>query len=344
MLSLGIGDVSKLFYVGTPWHYSDLSQWLLDPKLSGIKHANIVIATVVGHDGIPLYPKGSATKRGEHPGFTPRSLKRLKNQQEARGLWSSQYLIQPISSSQQSFKPEWYRWYTKVPEDRPLATVMTCDPAISMEKQGDYTAFIVCTFDHEGNWYIREAVRHRAMGVPYIIETVYDLYNRYKYMGPGHRISLIGIETIGFQKTLLTIFNQMWARGEREELPIMPSLEPSKTVSKEFRIKRVTNHLKTGKIYLPAADPGAPLDMANQRYAMPEGFQALISEGERFPKSSHDDMLDALAYVMELPLYPEPPEEQEPETLVQRCRRGFKQARGSMDYIDPVIGKVGVDW
>lgn len=338
MQALGIGEDTRKVYIGTPWHYADLSQYLLHSGESGLYNTTVVIATVEDVDGEAFYPRPTThyTSRGVHPGFTKKLIKGKARSFQKSGLYSSQYLMQPVAASAQSFKAEWYKFFVDLPKESTLATVMTVDPAISTTAQGDFSAFVVVSFDYHGNWYVRELRRIRGLGVPGIIETVYDIWDAFKNLGKGHRIEAIGIESIGFQRTLLTIFQNSWAVDGREQLPII-GVEPSREASKEWRIKRVAPALAAGKIHLPAPVPDRPLTMLEQRRALPEDFEALISEGERFPMGAHDDCLDALSMVMDLPFIPTAPVEKEVETLTQRCRRGMRQASSTVHW-DPVLG------
>lgn len=335
MLHLGKGDVTKMFYVGTPWHYSDLSQWLLDSGESGYLHTNVVIATIEDKNGDPLYPKQGKTNRGSHPGFTRAKIRSLRNKTEKSGQYSSQYLMQPVAAGDQSFKPEWWRYYLKVPSGN-LTTVMTVDPAISQRHQGDYSAFVVTSLDANGNWFVRECVRHRMLGTEGIIDTIYALWEAYKTSDTP--IEMIGVEAVGFQRTIHYILRDKAITDGRELLPVV-EVQPSKRESKEFRIKRIVPKLRDGQILVPVGDKGAPWDWTNQRHVLHEPIAALIKEGERFPLGKHDDLLDALAMTIDLPVYPDHIEVKPTDTLVQRMRKKFRERNGRPDC-DPVLGGV----
>lgn len=335
MLHLGKGDVTELFYVGTPWHYSDLSQWLLDSGESGYRHTNVVIATIEDKNGDPLYPKGNKTNRGAHPGFTRKKIRSLHRKTERSGQYSSQYLMQPVAAGDQVFRPEWWRYYKKVPRVD-MTTVLTVDPAISERYSGDYSAFVVTSMDSVGNWYVRECVRHRMLGTEGIIDTVYALWDAYK--DSDTPIELIGIEAVGFQRTIHYILREKAITSGREMLPVV-EVQPSKRESKEFRIKRIAPKLRDGQILIPVGDPSAPYDWTNQRHCIHESFAAMVQEGARFPRGKHDDLIDALCMTMDMPVYPDKQKHNRKASIVQKMRSKFRSQRSQSDR-DPVLGVV----
>jgi len=299
----------------------------------------VYIATVIGTDGKVLYPKGPASPRGPHPGWTPRRVKQAENRSKRSGLFSSQYLMQPVSSDHQAFKAENYRWYKDIPDDKTGCTIMTIDPAVSEKKQGDHQAFVVVTLTHDGCWYIRDLVRQRSMGVNGIIETAYALWGDYRSMLPRDKIVAIGVEANSLQKTFLHVFQTEWRLGGRQELPILP-VRASNVTSKEFNIRRITHIQEAGRIYLPAPLPDDHMTLRVQRPACPDGLAALLNEGERFPLGNTDDCIDALSMVIDLPYYPEPPQEEEKKTRVEQERERSAAFDGKR-YMDEVLGD---DW
>ena len=331
--ALGVGDVTTDMFVGTPWDYSDLTQFLIDPSLSGLTNTNVVIATVMMQDDRCIFPKQEVVN-GEpikgHPGFTPRLVKRIKNIQRRSGLFSSQYLMQPISTEDQAFKAKWWKFYNEIPPGASLATVMTVDPAISEKRSGDFSAFVVVSIDTKGNWYVREIIRHRGLGAPGILETIYALYDKWSP-------DLVGIEAVSFQKSIsFMIHDQSLSRGR----PLLPIVEvtPSTRESKEFRIRRISPRVRAGLVFLPVGDPSVPYDMSYQRPCLPEGIQCLVSEGERFPKLPNDDVIDALSMVIDVNILPSiSTKTTTPKTIHEEIMEQHKKGKGP-SAMDSVLG------
>jgi phage terminase large subunit-like protein len=332
--SLAIGDITRQFYTGTPWDDSDTSQEVLYSP--GLEDQSIMIATVVGTDDEPIYPQNPDVKR--HPGYTKSRVRQLKKSQKKGWLFDAQYMIQPVSKDRQVFKPESWRWYDPEkfevqPQDK---TLISLDPAVSEQKQGDWSGFFCITINHRGEWYIREAIRHRSLGEGATIETLKQMTIRWS-------ATTLAIEGIAFQKTYQYIIEDLIRRGEFPNVAV-ERVEPSRQQSKEWRIKKISPRVQAGLVFLPVADKSLPFDTEHQRYASPEGIQRLILEGARFPKIGNEDMLDALAQVLELQWIPEAPAEPEQDkTWVQVYEERIASRAGTLtedgvEYVDEVLG------
>ena len=327
--SLGIGDCTSLDYVGTPYSSDDVSQYILDPKGSGFKHLNLIVATVEGRDGEPMYP---AKRKAGHPGMTRKKIEKLRHKQARHSFFSSQYLIQPVDDKLRVFKGDDWQWYDEAEFARKPRSnwkiVLTVDPAISEEKQGDFSAFVVVAIDPMNQWYVREICHHRQLGVPGIVETVYGLYAR-------HRPDIVGIESNGFQRTLSYVFNDECTSKGRQALPLYPVLA-SITASKEWRIKRIAPKVASKGIYLPRHPDFRP-KTSDQRRVAPPGIRELLREADRFPKTRRDDVLDALCMVMDLNFGGDAEEEEREETMVRKFRRQLREEHFGGE-VDDVLG------
>lgn len=294
--SLGVGEEDRMLYVGTPWDYGDPSQILLDPALSGEPDLNLFWCPVSDPEGHFWYPRDE--RKSKHPGMTARRLEKIRVKQERQQLFTSQYLLQPVATDQQAFRPDWWQWYAEMPKG-PLTTVVSVDPAISEKKHGDYCAFVVVSITPSGHWYVRELLRFRGLGAEALFDTILDLNEKWNP-------TLIGIEAESFQKIIAPIARDRAVHKGRPYPPIMEvSRETRGAGSKEFRVKRIAPRVQKGFVHLPAPAPALPLRTEYQRAACDDSIAALISEGERFPRSPHDDVIDALAGVSDLNLSPE---------------------------------------
>lgn len=338
-LDLSIGDTSRYFYIGTPWHYADISQAMLDPNELGIEKLNVVIATVEDYQGIPMYPKNEHISG--HPGMTRQKIKRKKTGRATRAQFSSQQLMQPVSSEEQQFPASGWKWYREADLAPVISTVISVDPAISEKARADYTVYAVISSDIQGNWYVREIVREH--GISLFEEQIYALWQKY-------RPDMIGIEGVGFQRTLEKLLMDAALTRGRPMLPIH-MCTPSTRQSKEFRISRIIPRFQAGMIFLPAGDESLPLDIDSQRHCVPDGIAALINEGERFPKGRHDDALEAVSQAIEFTYQPAEfkARDEEPRTMHDRVRRDIqaqlaRQGRARNRVNDPVLGTYGVDY
>jgi phage terminase large subunit-like protein len=336
--SLGIGAITRDFYVGTPWDYGDVSQYLLDPRLCGKRNINVAIATAIDGDGMCMFPADRTIKT--HPGFTKRKIRETRKNQGRLGLFSSQYLMQPVDRSNQSFRSSWWKWYDPTPgsDGHPIGlpkcrlnTVITLDPAISQRKSGDYSAFVVTSHDPFGNWYVREIWRYQGLQAPQMLDTIFELNEKWQPMA-------FGIEAISFQKMLgQVIIHESYHR--RKQMPPIVEVTKAEEKSKEFRIKRIAPKVRQGMVWLPAGDPTAPMDSNYQRGTVGEGVSTLISEGERFPKVPHDDVLDALSMTMDVmrePSHPRPAKG--PVSEMDDFEEWAGIGKSDEDIVDPYLG------
>lgn len=327
--SLGIGDVTNQFYVGTPYDSEDPSQKLLDPKWSGEDDLSVFMATVKGTDGSIFYPPDYEV-HPRHPGITDDKLKKLEKKQRRLGYFHAQYYIQPVGKGGQAFRAKWWKWYTQKPEDVQYIRVATCDPAISLKKQGDYCAFFVVDIDPYANWWIQTAEVYKGLGPVGVWETILAINARWKPM-------LFGVEAVSFQKFIQPIvIDQAIQRGH--EIPPIYEVTKADEANKEFRIKRLAPRVKAGQVYLPAGDARLPLEHQFQRHCCIEGLRVLISQGERFPQG-HDDALDALAQVIDMPLVGAIPEQQAKLSEVQQIlKHELERQESEAECFDSVLG------
>jgi len=214
--------------------------------------------------------------------FSDDTLDRILEQFGPR-KFSCAYLNDPVHEDTRAFDPAWFRYYDRVPE--PYHCVTAIDPAISQKKHGDYSAIVTVAAGYtrasaDGPWeqvrYIVDARRGR-WGIDELIDQVFEVNRLW-------RPRRVGLETVMFQKALLWPFREAMRR-ENVNLPIV-ELRPSSQVTKEGRIQALHEFFANGSLWL------------NQRHA------ELLDELRGWPAVTHDDMLDALAYAMQMLVYP----------------------------------------
>lgn len=203
--------------------------------------------------------------------------------------FAAQYLLDPADDETAVFqlKHKVIVARGRMPDPAAMWMVMTIDPAESEENWADYTALVVAGFDHRNQMFVYHMDRGRWTETE-LIREVYAFANRY----PG--ITAIGIEAVAFQKYLL---NLMTAEAEKRNhyLPIF-KLERDTRKTKKERIRVLQPFWESGSIAL--ADDLPVLD-------------EFLDEAQKFrlnKKSTHDDMLDALADCLQLRVRPHAPQ------------------------------------
>lgn len=208
--------------------------------------------------------------------FTLEKLQFLRNKLGPT-LFSCWYLNNPISQEAADFKSEWIKYY-EPGSPHPASLYLAVDPAHSLSRDADYSAFVVAGMFPNRKIRVVDYVRRRVVPSD-LVDIVFDLVKKWGL----HRI---GIETFAFQKTLkYEIQRKQRETGKFfgiDELGRRNSggrAEPF--LSKEARIRSLQPLFEQGLIELRS-------DM-----------QDFVDELLAFPRGKYDDCIDALAYIPE---------------------------------------------
>ena len=186
-------------------------------------------------------------------------------------MFSGNYLLDPISEEDQEFKAEWIHTVCGLPNKFILQTI-TLDPAITEKLSGDYSAFCVVGWDEQRVLHILETHNQR-LNPTGLLEKIFYYHKRY----PN---AAMGIEKVAFQRYLIEDVKRM--QREREIYFKIIELEPHGK-SKRERIRQLI-----------------PLFENNIVSMDPIKHPVLAEQLLEFPKGRHDDVLDALAYQVNL--------------------------------------------
>lgn len=181
-----------------------------------------------------------------------------------------EYQNNPLSDGSLRFSLEWIQWYSTSP-DR-LNITMTIDPAVSTKTRADKTAILVMGIDPIGNMYVLDYV-NAQIDTSALVNEVFRLNEIWK---PRK----IGLETVIFQKMLKTYLEEE-ARRRGIYLPI-EGLDTETSKSKSVRIMALIPYFVSGKVFLKRSQ------------------LALVDQIKSFPDASSDDLLDALAYQLQI--------------------------------------------
>ena len=182
-------------------------------------------------------------------------------------MFANQYLNEIIPAELQTFKKEWFKYYAQVPEK--LNTFIFVDPALSEADGSDFTGIVVVQVDVNGQWYVPFARRYRLTPTA-LIDFVFELNKVWKP-------NIIGIEEVAYQKALLYFLDEEMRR-RNTILPVKGVKAPT-TNTKQARILSLVPRFEWGHVSLT------------------QGLNDLELELLQFPRGSHDDLIDALAYI-----------------------------------------------
>lgn len=248
-----------IIIIGTRWDYNDLYQYILDYERDDF---NILIKRAYNKDGSLFFPEV----------LTEAELERLKRRQGTY-IFSCQYLNEPVDDESATFKRSMIvRKPWELVRDRPINWYLSIDPSYE-GTYSDYAAFVVAGMDHQRDIYVRY-VKREKMTYADIIRTMFDLFNEFD---PRQII----LETVATQKSIqYELNNEQRRRGTW--LPVTEI--KSRIKSKEERIRGLAPYYEFGHIYHVKECPQV---------------DELEYELLHFPKGTHDDVIDALASVLE---------------------------------------------
>lgn len=267
----------QLVVIGTRWHQDDLYSMILEDKSFD--------CFVQG-----AYKDHSQTSVIFPEKFTIEQLDEMKKPEQMGSYhFAAQMLNNPVDPSTADFKKEWIKTY--VPgSPNPSHLYLTCDPAISLSRDADFTAMVVAGQFADRRIRVVDFF-HGRVTPDGLIDALFNLVKKWNL----HRV---GIETFAFQKTLkYAIETKM--RSENTFFSITELGKKGVTkehhLSKEARVRRLVPYFEQGLI--------------ETRHDM----KVLETELLEFPRGKHDDLVDALAYQLDM-LTPSPELMQEVNT------------------------------
>lgn len=252
----------RAIVIGTILHFDSLLAKLVDPEKYSGWYKKVYRAI---NDWGALWP--------EH--LNLEELESIKQEYISQGqvfLFYQEYQNDPVSSELQKFKLEKFKYF----EDKELLTkdvrtFITIDRSYSLEKTADFTAFVVVSVDRENKWYVRMAERVKGTEKE-LIDKIFDLKG---YYNP----EMFGIEQKAFKYTIKPALED-----EMRKRNIFFKVEELKDLGrgKNTRIEGLIPRFESSSVFLKR-------DQTD-----------LIDELIKFPKGIHDDLIDSLAYQLEI--------------------------------------------
>lgn len=257
--------------IGTRWHLDDVYQYIIDNES---EYYDIAVRKVI-EDGKIIFPKkfqrkfNIEKKSWEAVNYHCEDyINYLKKRPSEE--FSSQYMNDPIDSSNAIFKKEYFKYYDRRPER--LFVSMTIDPAISEKQSADYFAINVAGMDENYRIYVLDTLK----GHWKVAESIDNIFSMFQKWNP----SVVGLETVAYQKAL-----KSWLEEKMRERGVffpITELRRNTNESKEFRIKALEPFYRDGLVF------HAPW------------MKSLETELLQFPKGKNDDEIDALASQLDL--------------------------------------------
>jgi len=257
----------KVVIVLTRWHLDDLAGRIMkNPEFASM-------LKIIKFPAIAIEDE-QYRKKGEVLWPTRYSLEEVESIKRGIGVYdfSSLYQQSPILSENQEFKQSWFR-YRDYEEVSRLNTrnFLTIDTAVSEKDSADYTGIVSNFVDIQNKWNIK--IKRVRINPKELIDLLFAMNDTDNY-------EKIGIEeTVYLQAIKPFLDDEM--RKRNKFLTIIP-LKHHQT-AKEIRIRGLVPRYETHSIFHINGE-----------------CDELEEEELCFPSGSHDDVLDSLAYQLQI--------------------------------------------
>ena len=185
--------------------------------------------------------------------------------------YSQEYLNEPIDDSNAFFRSEDFLPMKEDDFKKAMTKYMAVDFAISENDRADYTVMVVGGVDEEGFLYILDVIRDR-MDAREIMEAMFSMAKRYDP-------DLITVEGGSIEKALGPFLKAEMFQPGRQVLNLNPMVP---TKDKESRARSIQGRMRDGGVRFNKET---------------EWYTQLETEMRQFPRSVHDDQVDAMAWL-----------------------------------------------
>lgn len=272
-------------YVGTHWHDADLYDYLRTSPAEKAQFTYIIERAIRSDEEVAAGKRRLFCE-------TKHSLEWLEKERELLGdyFFSCQYQNDPIDQETALFKASYFDGQVfQLPEDpvsrdrwlRSLNIFTVSDPAISQDRRGCRAVIATLGMDHEARVFLLDLFARKACAPSDYIDEFYRQVGLWRPMRAG-------IEKVGFQE--LYIWNIQQESLKRGVFIPWVELEP-KGRSKEKRIEKLEPIVRPKKFFYQA------------------GHQDVVHEFLRYPYGKTRDLIDTLAYLLDVAFPAEKEEE-----------------------------------
>lgn len=264
-ISLNLGSAGGFSrYIGTRYHFNDTYRVIISRD---IVKTRIYPATVDGTpDGEPVLIEKEA----------------LQFKRKAMGpyTFACQMLLNPVADESQGFKRDWLR-YHRGSDGSKMNKYILVDSANAKKKTSDFTVMLVFGLGQDQNIYLLDIVRDR-INLTQRADMLFYLHKKWRPMGVGYESYALGVDTY-----------HMRDRMTRENYHFHIT-ELGGNKKKEDRIRALIPYFEQSRVYLPET-----CHKTDYQGKVVDLVSAFIEEEYcAFPVCVHDDMLDAMAYLL----------------------------------------------
>lgn len=256
--------------LGTRYHYEDLYDGMIRSGAYKVYKRSVC----EDNFGAPLDIEDPKAKFIFPNKFDLETIRTIK-QRQGSYHFSCQYYNEPVDLATAPFKESQFKYFDKYKYNTAFYT--TVDPSTgSMGKRDDYAVVMTCGITPDNLLYVYEYT-YGIMSTYDLIESIFEHNAKYQPVA-------VGVESNGFQRLIqIPLRDAMMKR--KIALPIV-ELRPHNNKSKAQRILALQPRFENGTIFIR------------------KGQGHLKDQLRRFPKG-RDDILDALAYQLQVAVPPE---------------------------------------
>ena len=236
-----------------------------------------------------LRPKDFCLHEDRYP---TEALKRIRANLQPR-IWSALYQQNPVPDEGMYFKKEYFRYQRQLPSPTNLRIYTAWDFAIGEKQANDWTVGATIMQDELDQLYVLDI--HRMKGDSFqIVESMLDVATRWGSVpGTGY---LLGAEDGQIWRAIEPLFKKRMV--ERRQYIPYEVLRPM--TDKMARARPLQGRMQQGRVIFP-----------EEAAWRAQAEQELL----RFPAGVHDDVVDALAWAVQLCMGKEPPQAYTPPPL-----------------------------
>lgn len=266
-LSLNLGaQGGKKRYIGTRYHINDTYRTMMDR------------GSVVPR----IYPATHNGKLDGDPVFLSSESLMEKRRDMGPYTFGTQMLQDPVADKAMGFKEEWLKFYDTLGDTSKWNKYLLVDPASKKKRTSDYTVMEVIGLAPDNNYYLIDAIRDR-LNLTQRAEKLFELHRK-------HEPTAVGYEQYGMQSDVEHMQYVMEQQNYRFDIT-----ELKGSVAKEDRIQKLIPIYEQRRFYMPKRL--VFIDYEGRAVDYVKRF--IEDEYLAFPVSSHDDMLDCRARILD---------------------------------------------